>query len=275
MNLSSLFTNEAILAAIIGALVGSGVSYILVTISDRRKQRREVRHSIVAELTTIGHNYLATLQELQAAKEAAETGAARSSRAQLVRLDGNLSAIQTRLWYFFSERKVRAALSRFRSRCVTVTEYLSAETRSPTDADIAINWLAAGMEELFLQTAKVARLPVRDPARVVWVGFRKVTPQDKRLLSFEDEPPPWVFSVTFDFTRKVEESILEKVRSKLEKQAGHLKCKEHHRAAHLVFYGADTKHFDIQMEVCCQEFGAVVSKAINLDIGKASLLSDL
>jgi hypothetical protein len=32
----------------------------------------------------------------------------------------------------------------------------------------------------------------KDPEKFYFVGFRKVTEQDKKELSFEDEDPPWL-----------------------------------------------------------------------------------
>ncbi len=266
----SLFSDEAIISAIIGALIGSALSYLLTVFSDRRKQRREMRLSIGVELTTIGHNYLATLHELQSARNSKDQSAARSYIAQLLRLDGDLSAIQTRLWYFFSERRVRAALSRFRHRCNTITDYLYTKTRNEMEADIAIDWLAEGIEELCRQTFEAAGLPYRDPGGYVFMGFKKISYEDKRLLSFDDGPPPWDFAVTFDFTKKVDENGLEKARNNLHKKAGHLRCKNHHRATHIILHGVDTRKFDILIDVCCREFGDKVGKAIDLDIAKAS-----
>ena len=131
--------NETMLAAIVGAVVGATVGSVLAVWADRRKQTRESRHVIIAELATLGHSYLATLQELQAAKEeSSDTGSVRSWLAQLTRLDGNLVAIQTRLWYVFRQRRVRAAMSRFLNRCLTVTNYLYEKTQSAQDADTAI-----------------------------------------------------------------------------------------------------------------------------------------
>jgi len=115
LDVIKLLTNETVLAAIVGGVVASVVSYILAVATERRRQTREARHAIIGELATVGHNYLAGLQELQAAKESQETGSVRSWLAQLTRLDGNLVAIQLRLWHVFPQRRVRAATSRFLS----------------------------------------------------------------------------------------------------------------------------------------------------------------
>ena len=267
-----LLANETILAAIIGAVVGSVASYFLIVTTNRRKQVRDARQGIIAELAHLGYDYSATLQELQAAKESNETGAVRSHQAQLTRLDGSLVAIQTRLWSVFPQTRVRAALARFLDRCVTVSEYLSDKARGAKDADVALSWLSTGLEELIKQLAVAAHLPLRHPARPVWVGFRVLTPEDKRLLSFVDEPPPWKFTVSFDFTRKADPALLEKTRFNMESRAGNLRCKTHNRAAHVLLHGKSINNFDIQMDTCCPEFAAIVAKAIDLDVEKASFL---
>lgn len=273
MNAINFLTNEAILAAILGAIIGSVLAHFLTVITERRKVTRQERLAIVAELAAIGHDYLASLQEMQDAKEMHDQHALRTSLAQQTRLDGRLAAIQTRLWYVFPQRRVRAALARLRSRCLKVTQYLSSSTLKANEADMAISWLAEGIEELLEQATKTAGIPTRDPARLVWIGFRKVTPQERRLLSFEDEPPPWQFAVLFDFTRKVDLSVLEKVKHNMESRAAKLRCNLHNRAAHILLYGTDAKKFDIQLETCCPEFAAIVAKAIGLDFEKARVIT--
>ena len=273
MNVIDFLTNEMILAAILGAIIGSVLAHFLTVKTERRKATRQERHAIVAELATIGHEYIASLQELQAAKEACDYHALRTSLAQLTRLDGSLAAIQTRLWYVFPERRVRAGLARLRSRCLRTTQYLSSSTLKAKEADVAITWFAEAVEELLEQATKAVGIPTRDPSRLVWIGFRKVTPQDRKLLSFEDEPPPWQFAVSFDFTRRVDLSVLEKVKHNMESRAAKLRCSLHNRAAHILLYGTDAKKFDIQVETCCPEFAAIVAKAIDLDLEKARVIT--
>ncbi len=261
-----LLTNETMLAAIIGAVLGAGMSFVLAVGTERRRQIRESRRSIVAELARVGHDYLATLEELQSAKEeSSDGGSVRQCKAQLTRLNGTLIEIQIRLWTYFSQRRLRAAMTRLLNRCITVTEYLYDQKQPAQNADTAIKWLGTALEEVGLQAATAARLPLRDPARILWVGFRRVTPEDKRLLSFEDEPPPWQFAVSFDLIRKEQTEILQKVRSNMEGQARHLRCKLHNRAAHVVVHGKDIHHFHVQTEACCSEFGAIVVNALGLD----------
>jgi len=276
MNVIDFLKNETLLAAILGAIIGSIGSmliFFLMVKIERQKVTQQERHAIVTELATIGHDYIANLQELQAAKETCDPHALRISLAQLTRLDGSFAAIQTRLWYVFPERRVRAGLSRLRSRCLKTTQYLSSSTLKIEEADAAITWFANAIEELLEQATKAAGIPTRDPARLIWIGFRKLTPQGKRLLAFEDEPPPWQFAVSFDFTRKVDLSVLEKVKHKMESKAAKLRCKLHNRAAHILLYGTDANKFDIQMEICCTEFAAIVAKAINLDVEKGRVIT--
>lgn len=267
-----LIDNKTVLAAVAGALVGSIVSYILTIITDRRKQRKQERYAIVTELTLFGHNYMAALQELQSAQEAGKQIAIWSCLAQITRLEGNLVAVQMRLWSVFPERPVRAALARLLSRATTTMHYISSITRNKNEADIAIRWFGSGLEEVTLQVAKVTRLPTQDPERLVWVGFRKITAQDKRLLSFDDEPPPWEFSIVFDFQKKVAGTDLIEIRQKLENRAGNLQCVKHHRHAHLFLNGKDTTSYETQIEACCKDFASKVAKALKLDAAKLKVL---
>lgn len=265
MSIIDFLANETIFAATIGAIIGSGLAHFLTVITERRKATRQERHAIVTELAIICHDYIASLEELQAAKETCDQHALRTFKAQLTRLDGSLVAIQMRLWYAFPQRRVRAGLARLRSRCLETTQYLSSNTLKAKEADVAITWFGEAVEELLEQATNAADIPTRDPSRPVWIGLRKVTPEDKRLLSFEDETPPWQFAVSFDFTRKVDLAGLEKAKHNMESRAVTLRCKLHNRAAHILLYGRDTKNFDIQLETCCTEFAEIVAKVIDLD----------
>lgn len=263
MNIIDFLKNETIIASIIGAIIGSGLAHFFTVITERWKVTRQERKAIVAELAIICHEYVASLEELQAAKEECDQHALRTFKAQLTRLDGSLAAIQMRLWYVFPQRRVRAGLARLRSRRLETTQYLLSNTLKIKDADVAIQWFVKAVEELLEQATDASNIPTRDPARLVYIGLRKVTPEDKRLLSFQDEPPPWQFAVSFDFTQKVDLAGLEKSKQKLESQAAALRCKLHNRPAHILLYGRTTKNFDIQVDACCVEFTEIVGKAIN------------
>src|SRR5450756_1124343 len=128
MNIIDFLNNETMVAAIIGAIIGSGSSHFLTVITERWKTTRQERKAIVTELAIICHGYVAGLEELQAAKETADQNALRTFKAQLTRLDGNLAAIQMRLWYVFPQRRVRAGLARLRSRRLETTQYLLSNT---------------------------------------------------------------------------------------------------------------------------------------------------
>ncbi|GAI91173.1 unnamed protein product, partial [marine sediment metagenome] len=221
---------------------------------------------------TIGHDYIANLEELQSVKEMLEPHMLKISLAQQTRLNGSLAAIQTRLWYVFPEIRVRAGLSRLRSRGLKTSQYLLSNTLKIEEANLAINWFINALEVLLEQSTKVVGIPTHSPARLIWVGFRKLTPQDKKLLSFKDEPPPWQFAVSIDFNRKSDPSVMEKIKQSIESKTAKLKCKAHNRAAHIFLFGTSVHGFEIQLEVCCNEFGAIVSKALNLNFEEAKVI---
>ncbi|GAJ01353.1 unnamed protein product, partial [marine sediment metagenome] len=66
MNILDFFLEkETLLAAIIGAIIGfigSLLIYFFMLKIERRKVTREERHAIVAEIATIGHDYIANLE---------------------------------------------------------------------------------------------------------------------------------------------------------------------------------------------------------------------
>ncbi len=256
--------NTAVIAGAVGALVGSIATVLLTIITDRRKQLKKERYTIVSELALLGYDYMAALEELQSAQEDGNQSGIWLRKSQITRLIGNLVAAQFRIWTVFPERPVRAALARLISRCSTIYEYLSSQSRNKFEADNAIRWFASGLEEVTIQAAKAAKLPMKDPSRYYFIGFRKVTEQDKRLLSFEDQPPPWRFAIIFTFKKKVDETDLSKLKQELESCAGSLQCEKHHRYAHLLIDGMNTSSYDIQIEACCADFATKVAKSLKL-----------
>ena len=256
--------NTAVIAAVVGALIGSIATVLLTIITDRRKQLKKDRYAIVSELALFGHDYMAALEELQSAQEERKQSEIWLRMAQITRLQGNIVAVQFRLWSVFPERPVRAALARLISRCSTIFEYLSSLSRSKFEADNAIRWFASGLEEVTIQAAKVAQLPMSDPSRPYFIGFRKVTEQDKRLLSFEDQPPPWQFAIIFNFEKKVDETDLSKLKQELENCAGGIQCGQHHRYAHLYIDGMNTTSYNMQIEACCDDFATKIAKTLKL-----------
>ena len=123
-------------------------------------------------------------------------------------------------------------------------------------------------------TAQVAGIDLRDRARTVWIGLRKVTYEDTRRLSFENEPPPGRFGVICSFTRGMDDEELGRVKARLQDKAGALRCRVHNHYCCVILYGSDTKHsFDVLLSVCCSEFGDVVWKALDLDGAKAEVIT--
>jgi len=254
----------AVIATVVGALVGSIATVLLTIINDRRKQLKNERYAIVSELALFGHDYMAALEELQSVQEHGKQSDIWICRSQITRLLGSIVAVQFRLWSVFPQRPLRAALARFISRCSTTYEYLISSSRSKFEADNAIRWFASGLEEVTIQTAKMAKVPIKDPSRPYFVGFRKVTAQDKRLLSFDDEQPPWEFAVVFTFEKKVDGTELSKLRQELENAVGSLQCNKHRRHAHLFIDGLNTTNYETQIEACCDDFAAKVAKSLKL-----------
>lgn len=253
----------------IGAVVASTITILV----EARKQKREVRLNLVSELTIIGYDILASLQELQTVKESGESILARSSPSYLTRRIGDLIALQTRYWLFFPKRKPRMVFNHFITRCDTVKKYLLEETRTSQEANTAISWLTHGLEELIRVAKNEAGFPFREPSKLYFVGFRKVTPEDERLLSPEDEAPPWEFNFSLQFHTE-DLLLINKVTRNVESKVKYLKCSIHNRPAHIVFSGTKN-NFDIQIEACCPEFAELVYKAITIRNGNDLSLKNI
>lgn len=251
-----VFNSDTLIAAVIGAVVGS----VTTITADALKQKREVRLNLISELITIGHDILASLEELQTAKESKDVSLARSRISFITRRIGDLKALQTRYWLFFPKRIPRMTLNHFIIRCYTVKEYLSGEIRTSQDANMAISWHGDGLQELVNIATEYAGFPMRVPAGLHFLGFREGTPEDDRLLSAQDEAPPWEFNFSFQ-VRTDDLALKDKITKNVESQAKHLKCGIHNRRAHIIFSGT-IDNFDIQIIVCCTEFGETVLKAI-------------
>ena len=113
--------------------------------------------------------------------------------ANVIRLEGKAKDLEVRLWRYFHEVPVRAAYHKLVNRFNKVRELLGEETiRSQPTIENAFEWIQEQMIETALLTSETAGIKLKSKETFVFVGFRKVTEEDRRIFSFEDIPPPWL-----------------------------------------------------------------------------------
>jgi hypothetical protein len=238
---------------IIGAIIGSFSASWL----DTRKRRRADRRALAAEVAAHGHNVLALFQEVDI-RHKSEGGL---WLADITRNTGALIGLEFRAWALFPERRVRAAFARLLSRIETVRDRLALNTCVGKEAQVAVEWFKAGLGELIAECAAAAGIALRDPARLYFVGWRRVTPDDKRSLRFEDDPPPWDFNLSIDFRGSPATDQIEGIRRSITSKVSSARCLVHQRPAHVLLHGPIEK-FDIQITACCQDFSNQVLRTM-------------
>jgi hypothetical protein len=183
------------LSVLFGAVVGAITLYWGQAVSERRKKRGE----LLAELPVVAHEAIAALMEVYVARQSMNDKTTpvvlMTEAARLARVEGNAARFEFEWRLVFSGCKPRAAVNKLRQRIVLAKEFvLTASSLSPEQVEQAIDWIAEQTERTAHHGSKEAGHPLIDPATIQFVGFRRVTEEDKRDLSFEDQPPPWLES---------------------------------------------------------------------------------
>ena len=185
--------SETIMAAIVGAALSSAATAILSTWLLKRNEREATRLQLATELTAAVHEHLANLAELVASmlrEDDAHTSHRSACMTAFLRSEGKIASLHLRAWQLFRQRRVRAAITKMRGRFHLLKDYL-ANTKDFSGLDEAVDWANEQANEALDFVSMASGVSKKDKSRIIFIGFRKVTPEDKRLLSFEDETPPW------------------------------------------------------------------------------------
>lgn len=256
--MESIFSSEAVIAAVLGSALTLLVGWYL----QNKKEKRISRQAIVGELAAITYEAIAALIELYSARTNSDSKAEeRKCFANITKLEGAAMQFETRIWRFFKERSVRASYHKLINRIDKTKELIMQGEVSPeNDITLAFNWIKQQFSEAAQFASQAAGINMRDPERIMflWLNPRKWRDEIDNL-SFDDEPPPWVFDIKVNFKkRQLDPDALKAVIENIKQKAGAMRCQTHGHAAHILIHGRGLENFDIQIAGCCKEFDEAV-----------------
>lgn len=262
--------SSTVVAALMGAATGAILSAILTNVIrswlERCAKAREARELLAEDAMALVSEHSSNLLELYVSHRPGK-GKEEALRAEAVvrRSAGKLMQMQVRVWRLFPEWYATKAVTKLIGRVNVVYVYFrNANTLSDEEADTAMSWLHEQEQSLLEHLSDAASITMRQSVKVAFLGFDKKTRQRRLdvLKQDEDDPPPWECFVKFQFRdSKMPREMIEQMESEQRKRLEKLRCKKHGRAAHARMIGT-SDNFNVQIESCCEEFGAAVKSAL-------------
>lgn len=253
--------SATIVAAILGAFLGAIMTAVSSYLLGLRKHRQDAKRRIVGEIGSLTDSYIAELIELHAAVTASDTALAASKRAGTYRLKGAGGALEIELLNYFRDRRTWATFHKVLDRWEVALKWIvDGESKSADDAQLAFDWIYQQRAIAIQHAAREAGTAVTSRGGIKFLGFRfgRAKREFIRDLSFEDGPPPWEFSISYDFSdRPFTPDELKSATKAHTAMVGALRCANHHRPAQVRLHGK-RRNFSIQIEACCEEFSQQV-----------------
>lgn len=240
-----------LISGFVGALFGALANAFL----RERTDRRTSKENLVGEIALFARESLASLLEFYQASLPDASSAERWGKlAAAERLMGTGSALEIRVFREFRNRKIRAAFHQLLNRIDTFKdEMVAGQVTDEGRLKLGSAWVGHRADRAIELASKAAGIPLRDGARVVFVGFRKVTPADKQALSFEPEAVPWRYNLSLELEDELPEEGLQTIRQRSESRVGGMLCPEHGQAPHIALVGPSS-NFRIDISACCAPF---------------------
>ncbi len=249
----------AALSGIAGIAVGAVLNAYLRYRADRAAARKE----LVEAIGVVADQCIAAVIDLHAVVVAGNNSADRwKAIAQYRREYASVIALEVRVFREFKDRRVRAGFRKITNRLERFRN-LVADTEPVPDAkvELAQSWVEKQLSDTISFASTIAGINLTDPSRPIFIGFRRVTRQDRKVLSFGDEPAPWEFHMETQvggMEDKDSQAFLAHNKPKVES----LMCTVHNRPAHIYFVGHDRSNIAIELETCCEEFARQVEKKL-------------
>lgn len=246
-----------LISGFVGALIGALANAYL----RERTDRRTSKENLVGEIALFARESLASLLEFyQASLPDASTADRWGKLAAAERLMGRGGALEIRVFREFRSRKIRAAFHQLLNRIDSFKdEIVAQQVLDEVRLKLGSAWVGQQADRAIELASNAAGIPLRDHARVVFVGFRKVTPADKQALSFEPEPAPWHYTLSLQFKDEVPEEGLDVIRKRSEARVGTMLCADHGQAPHIALVGPSSD-FQIDISACCEPFISQVQR---------------
>ncbi|MFA5966677.1 MAG: hypothetical protein WC804_21890 [Sphingomonas sp.] len=252
-----------LISGFVGAVIGALCNAYLRERSDRRTSKE----NLVGEIALLSRDALASLLELYQASLPEANAADRWGKlAAAERLMGKGAALEIRVFREYRSRKIRAAFHQLLNRLDSFKDEIVAhEVVEESRLKLGTLWVGQQADTAIELASAAAGIPLIDRARVVFVGFRKVSSEDKAALSFEPEPVPWRYALSLQFEDEIPQEGLDAIRTRTEARVGAMLCAEHGQAAHIALVGPSS-NFRTDVEGCCEPFiTAVHRRFIGLD----------
>lgn len=282
--------SATIVSAIVGAVFGAFATNIVRAHLEHLKEDRNTKRELVGELSSFTHEYVAALMLLHLARHSEpnnEWGAeSRKCLSKVTELDGQVMHLDIRIRQAFRaagrliempwrpllplrshERKslrIRAGCHKLFNRFKESKRFiLQRQCPSFKEVDFAFAWIASKASEITEYAAEEAGIDLYERGGVAFIGFTRATAEKtKRQLSYDDEAPPWVFDVRFEFRDKQNDtSAQEKLAESLAQKVGNMRCPEHEQPLHILAKGRSDK-FALEISGCCKEFVDAVHTTI-------------
>lgn len=260
-------TTTIIMSTAFGAAFGAIAGHLGDTYRHHRRERLALRRRVLGEMIRLTSEYEATLYELHIAREAGGgkiTPEVRQQVAHAARHEGTGMHLEIQFAQAFRSRKIRAAFHKLLNRLDRSKELiLQPDCPSADQVELALAWIKKQGAQVMMLALKKAGIDPVTPGGVIFVGFRKVTYEDKQMLSFEDEAPPWEFSVNFHLHGpQMGPELLEKAKGSMRAKVGDLRCPTHGRPAHIICTGT-MNNLTIEYAVCCEKMHELVHAKLN------------
>lgn len=235
---------------IIGVLIGVFLSELYRGLSERNKKRRE----LISQYGDIINDYLAHIKKVEKAKLKNNIQTLDELELQEYKFLSQINNLNFRTWDVYNDIWIRTATNRLCSTFKIISDSLyNNQKQVPKMFLICENWLKLQMMELYDLLRKGAGIESKAGGHPVFVGWRRVTVQDKERLKFEISVPPWEPNIELDIQKKMSSEDKEILLRTNYDKIKNVRCTKHGYAPHLVFNGKSLNNFDIAFLGCCDE----------------------
>ena len=235
---------------IIGVLIGVFLSELYRRLSERNKKRRE----LLSQYNDIVNDYLAHIKKVERAKLENNFQSLDELKLQEYKFCSQINNLLFKTWDVYNDLWLRTATNRLSCTFKIISDTVYNDQKQvPKLFFICETWLNNQMDELYDLLRKGAGIENRTGGHPVFVGWRKVTVQDKEKLKFEISVPPWEPNLELDIRKKISSKDKENVLRTNYDKIKNVRCTKHGYAPHIVFNGKSLNNFDITVLGCCNE----------------------
>lgn len=266
-----LFEHEPSLVAIASATVGAIAAHQL----HRRKEKQSARRELVSDAGAFFYDWLGLLIEAynEIASLQKQDGTTYPMKlAELERYFGQYAKLEIRIWRWFSDAQILASLSRLRHRFKQTQDMILKIEKIPQRnvVDLGIKWCKGQISETVELMAKETGLNLRRKSRYAFVGFRRVTREDRQKCSPSPEVPPWDFCISCEHECiAISENTGDELCRDIEQEFKDKRCPKHGGVLHIVLTRRRSGDLSLELTGCCKEFVSSLQHQIQKSVCKS------